>query len=73
MAKYKHDGHQVSLTSDEVYTLLLLLGKVAGDDESYDIYEKLSHLIDKELESEDYEKVRFVGETESEDWYIRIK
>lgn len=73
MAKYIHNGHRVTLTTNEVYTLLLLIGRVAGDDESYSLYDKLSYFLDRELDVGDYEKVVFVGETESEDWCIRIE
>lgn len=73
MAKYTGNRHKVSLTTDEVYTLLLLLGKVAGDNESYNLYERLSCMLEREVLMEDFDKVKFVGETQDECWYIRIE
>lgn len=73
MAKINKEVHQVNLTSDEAYTMLLLLGKVAGDYEAYNAFEKLSVLLEMELTSQDYDKVNLVSETGSEDWYVRIE
>ena len=45
------------LTLDEAYTLQVLLGFVANDDEAYKVLAKLVALTGEEMECEDYERL----------------
>lgn len=72
MAKFESKEHLVSLTTDEVYTILLLTYHVAGDKECYDLYEKLQYVIGRELNLDDAELVTIVNEGH-DDFYIKIQ
>lgn len=73
MAKFESKEHLVSLTTDEVYTILLLTSRVAGDVECYDIGDKLEYVLGRELALDDHDKVVLIPETDHEDWYIKFK
>ena len=76
MAKdlYDTEEYAIHLTRDEVYTLSLLLGRVQGDVESYDILQKLEDGIGRELTCDDYKRVvvKVKGEEAGDDWVIQI-
>lgn len=73
MAKFESKEHLVSLSVDEVYTILLLISRVAGDKECYDIYGKLEYILERELSLEDHDLLELIPEDEQEDWHIKIK
>lgn len=52
-------NYNLELTPDEVYTLQILLAFVAGDSESYRIYEKLIELTGEEMDTYDFDRVVF--------------
>ena len=52
----------ITLTENEVYTLQILLGFVACDQECNSISEKLEEVSGECVDLEDYERVSFSGE-----------
>ena len=55
----KTNRFNLELTEDEVYTLQILLGFVACDQECNSISEKLEEVSGECVELEDYERVQF--------------
>lgn len=60
--KQRINKYNLELTADEAYTLQLLLAFVAGDSESYRIYEKLCELTGEEMDTEDFNRAVFAIE-----------
>lgn len=73
MAKFGRKEHLVSLTTDEVYTILLLTSRVAGDAECHDLHNKLEYILNRELTMEDHDTLELIPENEYEDWCIKFK
>ena len=54
-----NNSYTITLTEDEVYTLQILLGFVACDQECNSISEKLEEVSGECVDLEDYERVSF--------------
>lgn len=59
VTKVKDTLYNITLTENEVYTLQILLGFVACDQECNSISEKLEEVSGECVELEDYERVQF--------------
>ena len=59
VTKVKDNLYNVTLTENEVYTLQILLGFVACDQECNSISEKLEEVSGECVDLEDYERVSF--------------
>ena len=59
VTKVKDTLYNITLTEDEVYTLQILLGFVACDQECSSISEKLEEVSGEEVDLYDYERVQF--------------
>ena len=59
VTKVKDNLYNITLTEDEVYTLQILLGFVACDQECSSISEKLEEVSGECVDLEDYERVSF--------------
>ena len=59
VTKVKDALYNITLTEDEVYTLQILLGFVACDQECNSISEKLEDVSGECVDLEDYERVSF--------------
>ena len=59
VTKVKDNMYNITLTEDEVYTLQILLGFVACDQECNSISEKLEEVSGECVDLEDYERVSF--------------
>ena len=59
VTKVKDTLYNITLTEDELYTLQILLGFVACDQECNSISEKLEEVSGECVELEDYERVQF--------------
>lgn len=59
VTKVKDNMYNITLTEDEVYTLQILLGFVACDQECSSISEKLEEVSGECVDLEDYERVQF--------------
>ena len=62
VAKVNNPLYNITLTEDEVYTLQILLGFVACDQECNSISEKLEEVSGECVDLEDYERVSFYVE-----------
>jgi len=63
VTKVKDNLYNITLTEDELYTLQILLGFVACDQECNNISEKLEEVSGECVELEDYERVSFSVES----------
>ena len=59
VTKVKDNMYNITLTENEVYTLQILLGFVACDQECASISEKLEEVSGECVDLEDYERVSF--------------
>ena len=59
VTKVNNPSYTITLTEDEVYTLQILLGFVACDQECSSISEKLEEVSGECVDLEDYERVSF--------------
>ncbi len=59
VTKVKDNMYNITLTENEVYTLQILLGFVACDQECNSISEKLEEVSGECVDLEDYERVSF--------------
>ena len=59
VTKVNNPSYTITLTEDEVYTLQILLGFVACDQECNSISEKLEEVSGECVDLEDYERVSF--------------
>ena len=59
VTKVNNPSYNITLTEDEVYTLQILLGFVACDQECNSISEKLEEVSGECVDLEDYERVSF--------------
>ena len=59
VTKVKDNMYNITLTDDELYTLQILLGFVACDQECSSISEKLEEVSGECVDLEDYERVQF--------------
>jgi len=59
VTKVKDTLYNITLTEDELYTLQILLGFVACDQECSSISEKLEEVSGECVDLEDYERVSF--------------
>ena len=59
VTKVKDNMYNITLTENEVYTLQILLGFVACDQECNSISEKLEEVSGECVDLEDYERVQF--------------
>lgn len=59
VTRVENSLYNITLTEDEVYTLQILLGFVACDQECSSISEKLEEVSGECVELEDYERVSF--------------
>lgn len=59
VTKVKDNLYNITLTEDELYTLQILLGFVACDQECNSISEKLEEVSGECVDLEDYERVSF--------------
>ena len=59
VTKVNNPLYNITLTEDEVYTLQILLGFVACDQECNSISEKLEEVSGECVDLEDYERVSF--------------
>lgn len=55
----KTNRFKLEITEDEAYTLQLLLGFVANDNDAYSLSKKLVELTDYEMGMSDFERVAF--------------
>ena len=63
VTKVKDNLYNITLTENEVYTLQILLGFVACDQECNSISEKLEEVSGECVDLEDYERVSFSVES----------
>ena len=62
MVSKVNQKYALILTSDEVYTLQILLGFVAADAECYSISNKLLDLTGEEMDTYDFDRIVFTVE-----------
>ena len=63
VTKVNNPLYNITLTENEVYTLQILLGFVACDQECNSISEKLEEVSGEEVDLYDYERVQFSVES----------
>ena len=59
MVSKVNEKYALILTSDEIYTLQILLGFVASDSECYSVAGKLVDLVGEEMDTYDFDRVSF--------------
>lgn len=60
VTRVKDSLYNIPLSEDEIYTLQILLGFVACDEECNSIQTKLDDAVGEEVDAEDYDRVTFL-------------